>query len=144
MSLSEVILISSQLILELLLLGHLLHILEMFKGDQNSVFQGRMGNSTVSHPTTGRRVCSAGSAGLRCWSITGIYQLGTHDQGSVLMRSKHRISAVCYKNAKHLQTSASIIVRCTACRHFSVLNCFPLLSLQSLNSLKTKTSTIMQ
>lgn len=35
MSLSEVILISSQLILELLLLGHLLHILEMLKGDQN-------------------------------------------------------------------------------------------------------------
>lgn len=35
MSLSELILISSQLIFGLLLLGHLLHILEMLKGDQS-------------------------------------------------------------------------------------------------------------
>lgn len=35
MSLSEVILIGSQLILELHLLGHLLHMLKRLKGDQN-------------------------------------------------------------------------------------------------------------
>lgn len=139
------------MVLEPFLLGCLLNILERFKVVKLKYF--RVGWETIHrilpHPRTGEFilpacVCKqrrAGWLGYHRHLVSWIL----NDKGSILMRLNHKNLSVCYKRAKWLQNcdSTRYLVRCTACRHFRVLNCFLLLTLQYLNSLKRQASTFL-